>query len=467
MTELDVIVRGGSVITRREVLLADIGIADGRIAQLGPEVEGRAAELIDADGLHVFPGAVDPHVHFDEPGRTDWEGFASGTSALAAGGTTTFIDMPLNNIPLTIDGASFDAKLDAARASSLVDYALWGGLVPGNVDRLEELVDRGAAGFKAFMCDSGIDDYPAADDVTLYEGMSRCAELGSIILLHAENAAMVSALARRARAAGRIGVRDYLAARPPIAEIEAIARAILLAEETGCRIHIVHVSTARGVELVAAARERGVDVSCETCTHYLVFTADDIEEMGVVLKCAPPLRTAEAREALWVALSNGTVSMVTSDHSPAPPELKSSDDFLAAWGGISGCQHRLAMLLTEGHTERGLPLETVAEVAASGAARRFRLPGKGEIAEGADADLVLVDLSHTGTIANDELLYRHKLNPYAGRPVHCEVRRTLVRGKTVYAEGTLATTPAGRFVVPALYGEARQRRHGISGAACR
>ncbi|HLZ56213.1 MAG TPA: amidohydrolase family protein, partial [Ktedonosporobacter sp.] len=247
----------------------DLAILDGHIVAIAPELTGTARAEIDATGLHIFPGLIDAHVHFNEPGRTAWEGFATGTRALAAGGATAFFDMPLNAHPPTLDTKSFDLKLAAAQTSSLVDFALWGGLVPGNLDRLDELAARGVIGFKAFMSNSGIEDFEAADDLTLYEGMARAAKLGSIVAVHAENDQITSTLARRAQHEGRTGVRNYLASRPVIAELEAIQRAILFAEETGCHLHIVHVSTGRGVSLVAAARDRGVDVSCETCPHYL------------------------------------------------------------------------------------------------------------------------------------------------------------------------------------------------------
>lgn len=446
MPDLDLLIRGGTVVTSAGAVASDVAVADGTIVDIGPGITASATEEIDASGLHVLPGGVDPHVHFDEPGRTDWEGIASGTRALASGGMTTFVDMPLNNRPATTDPASFDVKVAAAQASSLVDFALWGGLVPGNLDQIEPLVRRGAAGFKAFMCHSGIDDFPAADDLTLYEGMTRCAALGSIVLLHAENAAIVAELGRRARAAGRLGPRDVADSRPAIAEVEAIGRAIALADDTGCATHIVHVSTARGVRLVAEARARGVDVSCETCPHYLLFTEDDIERLGIALKCAPPVRTPADRDELWTLIAEGTLPIVTSDHSPGPPELKQGDDFFAMWGGISGCQHTLQLMLAAGHARRGLPLTTVAAITATNAARRFSLAGKGSIAVGNDADLALIDLSHERPIEASELQYRHRTSAYLGQPARGAVRRTIVRGRTVCCDGRFTAAPAGRLI---------------------
>lgn len=448
MADFDLIVRDGSVVLGDGVEHLDIAISDGVIAEVSAGLTAHGKTEIDATGLHVLPGGIDPHVHFDEPGRTHWEGFESGTRSLAAGGLTTYVDMPLNNQPATVDGASFDLKLEAANASSLADFAFWGGLVPGNVDKLEELAERGVAGFKAFMCHSGMDDFPGVDDLTLYEGMQRIAELGSILLLHAENAAIVGGLARRAMDEGRTGPLDFVTSRPAISELEAISRAIFFSEETGCAIHIVHVSTARGVRLVAEAQDRGVDVTCETCPHFLLFTEDDISELGVALKSAPPVRTSEEQEGLWALIEDGTLPMVTSDHSPGAPETKVGDNFFTIWGGISGCQSTLQLLLAAGHTTRGIDLTTIAAATATNAARRFGLPGKGEIAAGYDADLALVDLSEESRLQASDLLYRHRFSAYVGQPIRGRIVRTLVRGTTVFDQGAVASGPVGRFITP-------------------
>ncbi len=449
MSLYDLIVRGGTLVTPDGIKGGDIAVADGRIVAVGPELAGTSREEIDAAGLHVFPGVIDAHVHFNEPGRAAWEGFATGTRALAAGGATAYCDMPLNAHPPTLDAESFRLKHAAARASSLVDFALWGGLVPGNLVYLDDLAACGAAGFKAFMSDSGIADFPAADDLTLYEGMARAARLGLPVAVHAENDTITGGLARRAVAQGRSLARDYLASRPVVAELEAIARAVTFAEDTGCRLHVVHVSTGRGVALVAAARARGVDVSCETCPHYLVLTEDDLEALGAVAKCAPPLRPRAEVEALWRALFAGDLPMVASDHSPAPASLKAGDNFFKLWGGVSGCQSTLQLLLTEGHERRGLPLETIAAVTSGYVARRFGLaPAKGSLAAGADADLALVDLAHSAVLRDEDLRYRHRHSPYAGRTLRGRVARTLVRGVTVYRDGKIVSEPIGRLLTP-------------------
>ncbi|MEA2511624.1 MAG: allantoinase, partial [Thermomicrobiales bacterium] len=364
MGSYDLLIRNGIVVTEAGVGMADVAVVDGAIVEVEPELVGTGREEIDATGLHVFPGVIDAHVHFNEPGRTDWEGWASGTRAAAAGGGTCVFEMPLNAHPPTLDAASFEAKRAAAEAQAVTDFALWGGLVPGNRDHLPELAESGAIGFKAFMSQSGTDDFPAADDLTLVEGMATAAELGKIVAVHAESDSLTSRLAARAVAEGRTSVRDYLASRPVLAEVEAIGRAILFAEETGCALHVVHVSSGAGVALIAAARTRGIDVSCETCPHYLIFTEEDVERLGAVAKCAPPIRSAAEREALWSSLLAGDISIVASDHSPSPPDLKEGADFFRIWGGISGCQSTLSAMLSEGYHARGVPLSVVAAVTA-------------------------------------------------------------------------------------------------------
>jgi allantoinase len=444
----DLLVRGGSAVTPAGVVRADIAVADGRIAEVALEITGTATETIDATGCHVLPGVVDPHVHFNDPGRADWEGFETGSTAFAAGGGTLFVDMPLNASPPTLDAASFDAKLAAARGAARTDYALYGGLVPGNVDRLPELAERGVAGFKAFMSGSGIDDFHAADDATLWQGMKVAGELGLPVLVHAENDAITAALAREAVAAGRTGIRDYLASRPVVAEVEAIGRAIALAADAGCPLHIVHVSSGAGVAIVAEARAKGVEVTCETCPHYLVLTDDDVERIGAAAKCAPPLRSPAVQAELWQRVLAGEIQFVASDHSPAPASMKQSKNFFEVWGGIAGVQATLGLVLEEGHRQRGLPLADVVRLTSRGAVERFRLGERGRIEPGCVADLAIVDLGHAAPLAASDLHDRHRLSPYVGRTLRGRVRRTLVRGRTVFADGTPVGPAIGELVRP-------------------
>ena len=448
MSAYDLITRNGLLVTEDGERQADIAVSAGEIAAVEPELAGGATAELDAAGLHILPGVMDAHLHFNEPGRAEWEGIATGSRAVAAGGGTCYFDMPLNAHPPTIDANAFDAKLAAARAASLVDFGLWGGIVPGNRDRLDELAERGVVGYKAFMANSGIEDFAASDDLTLYEGMERAARLGRIVAVHAENDALVSGLAQRARAEGRTGVRDFLSSRPVVAELEAIARAILFAQETGCPLHIVHVSTGRGVALVAAARARGVNVTCETCPHYLVFTEADVEELGAIAKCAPPLRPESDQAELWERMMGGDVAFVASDHSPAPASMKSGEDFFAIWGGISGCQTLLRSLLTAGWAERGLPLDRIAALTSANIARRFDIPKKGRIAVGYDADLALVDLRASDVLQQSDLLYRHQHSPFVGRRLRGRITATILRGRTVYADGRVVAEPMGALVRP-------------------
>jgi allantoinase len=409
------IVRGGTVVTPSGLLRVDVRIEGEQVAEVGPDL-GEEPDELDASGLHVFPGAVDAHVHFDEPGRTEWEGFATGSAALAAGGGTSFVDMPLNAHPPTCDAAAFALKREAAERACVVDFAFWGGLVPGNLDRLAELADCGVVGFKAFMSPTGIDDFDAADDATLRDGMARAAELGLPVAVHAEDPA--SLLAPQGT-----GWLDWARSRPVEAELAAIGKALAFAAETGCSLHVVHVSSGRGVRLVADARAAGVDASCETCPHYLAFTEDDLERLGAAGKCAPPIRTAAERDDLLAELRAGRVDLVGSDHSPGPPELKRGDDAFACWGGISGCQTLLQTLL------RDVEPAEAARLAAAAPAERFRLPRKGRLEPGFDADLALVDLDAEPVLEEGDLRYRHAISPYVGMRLRGRVVATLVRGR--------------------------------------
>jgi allantoinase len=441
---IDVVIRGGTLVTPSGPQRADLAIEDGRISEVSSGVAiGR--DEIDASGLLVLPGIIDVHLHFNEPGRTEWEGAATGSRALAAGGGTLFFDMPLNSTPCTVNAREFDRKHAALAAASITDFALWGGLVPGSVPDMAEMAARGVIGFKAFMCDSGLPEFPRADDVTLLDGLREAARLKLPVAVHAESEELTRGLGERRTSRT---ARAFLDSRPVIAELDAIQRALLLAKEAGASLHIVHVSCGRGVAMAADARAQGVDVSIETCPHYLFFTEEDVERLGAIAKCAPPLRTAADRDALWEELVRGRVDIVASDHSPAPPSMKSGD-FIAAWGGIAGVQSTLAVLLEKGCHERALPVERVSDLLTAEPARRFRIRGKGSLQPGMDADLALVDLDRQFTLTADDLHQRHPLTPYLGHTFRGAVRRTIRRGVTIFEDGRITATNGGNLVRPA------------------
>jgi len=443
----DLVIRGGRIVTTAGIREGDVAVSDGTITEVGPQLAG-GREEIDARGLTVLPAVVDVHVHFNEPGRTEWEGAATGSRALAAGGGAVFVDMPLNSTPCTLGAEDFDRKRAALEAASIADFGLWGGLVPGRVGDMAAMAERGVIGFKAFMCDSGLPEFSRSDDATLYEGMQEAARLGLPVAVHAESEELTKQLGQR------IGGRDaraFLASRPVVAELDAIQRALLFADETGAALHIVHISSGRGVAMAFEAQTRGVDVSIETCPHYLFFTGEDMERIGAIAKCAPPLRDTHEREHLWSELLNGHVNIVASDHSPCEPALKAGD-FRAAWGGIAGVQSTLAVLIEAGYHQRSLPLERIADLLASAPASRFRLAAKGAIVPGNDADLAIVDFENR-TLDAGELRQRHPASPYVGRDFRCRVRRTIRRGETLAIDGTIVARTCGRLVRPSIRGE--------------
>lgn len=446
MMKFDLMIRGGMVVHADGVRAETIAVADGKIVEIAEKITGDARETIDAHGLHILPGLIDSHVHFNEPGRTDWEGFASGSSALAAGGGTCFFDMPLNSSPPVLDVRSFDLKLEAAEKSSVTDFALWGGLTPKNLEHMEALAERGVIGFKAFMSGSGIDDFERADDLTLYRGMQIAKKLGLPVAVHAESESITAGLTREIRSKGGKGIAEYLMSRPIVAEVEATQRAITLAEETGCKLHIVHVSNARCVELVRRAAASGeCDVTCETCPHYLLLNEGDLHQLGAPAKCAPPLRSAKNNIEMWQDLLAGKIAFVASDHSPAPQSMKTGEDFFAIWGGIAGVQSTLSILLSG---QPAISLPQLAGLIAGNVVKRYAIAGKGAIEVGNDADFAMVDLDSNYQLRREDLQDRHKLSPYVGRKFRGVVRRTIVRGRTVFQYPNVVASAGGRLVRP-------------------
>nr|WP_240647582.1 allantoinase AllB [Paenibacillus nanensis] len=433
----DMVIRGGTVVLRDLVQVMDIGVIDGRIAALGKLAGVRGATEIDAAGLTVMAGMVDAHVHLNEPGLGGWEGFRTGSAALAAGGVTTYIDMPLNGLPPTVTVMAMGQKLAAAKGNSYVDYALWGGLMPGKLEHIVPLHEAGVIGYKAFMSVAGgpgEDAFREVDDYTLLEGMRLIACTGKALALHAESEPIVSKLAERMKREGRTTAADYAASRPIIAELEAVNRALFYAEQTGCVLHFVHISSAAAVKAIEAAKRRGMNVTVETCPHYLMLTDRSLEEKGAAAKCAPPLRSGEEQEELWSAVAEGGVDIIASDHSPCPEQLKRTDNFFEAWGGIAGAQSSMELMIGEGHVKRGIPLTRLTRMLSSEPARRFGLSDrKGEIRIGADADFALIDLYASYVLEQSALYHRHKHSPYIGETMHCSVQLTISRGRVVYS----------------------------------
>jgi len=406
------------------------------------------ADLVDAGDSVVMPGLVDSHVHVNEPGRTEWEGYETATRAAAAGGVTTMVDMPLNSIPATTTATAFEEKLAAAEGKCSVDVAFWGGVVPGNVNELAPLVERGVRGFKCFLIPSGVDEFPHVTEADLRIAMPELARLQTVLLVHAELEGPIN------RAAASIANRDpreydtFLRSRPREAEDAAIALMIKLCRETGARVHIVHHSSSDSLDLLRQARNEGLPITVETCPHYLTFAAEDIANGGTQFKCCPPVRERENREKLWNAVADGTIDMIVSDHSPCTPELKTQNtgDFLDAWGGISALQFSLPVMWTN-FRSRGFGLTDLTRLMSEAPARLAGLDDrKGKLASGFDADIVVWDPNAAFTV-NPELVYhRHKLTPYSGREVHGRVEAVYVRGELVYNCGEFAPQPSGELI---------------------
>lgn len=430
----DLIIKNGNVVCHHGVQKADIGIQNEKITCIAESISEDAKEIIDANGQYVMPGMVDTHVHISEPGRTEWEGFVTGTKALAAGGTTSYVEMPLNALPATTNRNALNLKLDAAVDKNYVDYSFYGGLVPGNVDQLEEQVEGGVQAFKCFLSSCGSDipgDFANVDDYTLYKGMQKLAELDQLLCIHAENANITDKLTEEMIAAGKTSAMDYPDSRPIFTEVEAVQRAILLARETGCKLHLVHISTQEAIQEILKARRSGVDVTVETCTHYLALTAEDVEAIGPRAKCQPPLRKKADQERLWDELIAGNIDWITSDHSPCTEDLKQGNLF-TAWGGISGCQNNVDLTFDVVVKQHGVPVERFVEMIATTPAKRFNLTNKGEIAIGKDADIIFVDPNQSYTLKREDLYYKNKFSAYEDMKINARVTKTIVRGHVVF-----------------------------------
>lgn len=450
--------RSTRVLTPDGLAAAAVIAEQGRITAVRGWSEVPAhVDLHDFGEAMLLPGLVDSHVHINEPGRAEWEGFETATRAAAAGGVTTLVDMPLNCVPETIDVDSLEAKRNAAQGKTWVDWAAWGGVVRGNSEALQPLARAGVAGFKCFLIHSGIDGFAWIDERDLRPAFEALRGLNLPLLAHAEVAGPVDAAtaALNGRAADWREYSTYLASRPDAAEVEAIALLIRLAEEFQTPVHIVHLASAAALPLLAGARRRGVPITVETCVHYLWFAAGEIRDGATEFKCAPPIRSAENREMLWSALEDGLIDIVTTDHSPCPPAMKrhQPENEIArwdqAWGGIASLGLALPVLWTA-MQRRGLVIERAAEWMAAGPARLAGLSGrKGALAPGADADFVVFDPDASWTVTADDLHFRHKLSSYLGANLRGRVRETWLRGERIFCDGNFPGAPRGQEQVPA------------------
>lgn len=448
----DSLVVGGRVVAGGQALEVALGLAGGRVAAwLAPEAARAAAadEVLDAAGCWVLPGAVDAHVHLNDPGYTAGEDFHTGTRAAAAGGVTTVLEMPLTD-PLTADPESFALKRAEAASKAVVDYALWAAAVPHNLDRLAELFALGAVGFKAFMADSP--EIPRLDDPELCRAMAVCARLGAVLGVHAENNALINAEVARLQAEGRRDPAAHAESRPPHGEADAVGRVATFARATGCRVHVVHVSVPEAVMAARAGRAAGAAVTVETCPQYLTLTVDDLVRRGPYAKCNPPLRPRTAVEALWREVAGGGVDTIGSDHAPYTFAEKDAgrEDIWAAPAGVTGLQTMVPLVLSEG-PGHGLDPVAAARLLATTPARVFGLwPRKGDLLPGSDADLVIWDPRPEWTVTAGHLFYKQPWAPHAGRRLRGMIRRTLVRGTTVFVRD--APDDPGRVLVAAGFG---------------
>ena len=452
MSAPDLIVRGNRVVTgdgNGEPAPAAIHIQHGVITAVAKFSEVSAnCPIYEASDLIVMPGIVDTHVHINEPGRTEWEGFTTATRAAAAGGVTTLIEMPLNSIPATTSTSAFREKLASAAGKLWVDTGFWGGMIPGNSDELRPLWRDGVFGFKCFLVPSGVDEFPQSHESDLRAALPILAEIGAPLLVHAELPGPLDTAAKSLDKAPGTKYSTWLASRPREAENEAIALMIKLATEFNARVHIVHVSSSDALPVLRAAKSSGLAITAETCPHYLTFASEEIPDGASEFKCAPPIRESENREKLWEALSGGTLDFVATDHSPCPPEMKRKDtgDFMAAWGGIASLELSLPAVWTSAR-QRGYAVERLAAWLCSSPARLAGLEKrKGKIAKDFDADLVIWDPTAKFRVEPERLHHRQKLTPYAGRELYGVVAATYLRGRKVFDRGEFETGPTGAIL---------------------
>ena len=441
MTDLDLMIRAPRLVSTAGEVSRIVGVKDGTIVAIEPmDSDLTAPQVIElADDEALLPGVVDSHVHVNDPGRTEWEGFASATKAAAAGGVTTLVDMPLNSIPPTVDVAALEVKRKTAKSQAHIDVGFWGGAVPGNVSDLRPLYDAGVFGFKCFLLHSGVDEFPPLDPEQLEAAMREIASFDGLMIVHAED---THAIEHAPTAHGEL-YRDFLSSRPRGAENLAIAHVIELARWTGCRVHILHVSSSDALPMIASAMRDGVRITAETCPHYLTFTAEEIPDGATQYKCCPPIREGGNRELLWQGLRDGIIDLVVSDHSPSTPDLKCLDigDFGVAWGGISSLQIGLSAVWTQAR-QRGFDLVDVCRWMCQAPAKQTGLRRKGRIDIGYDADFCVFAPDEAFVVDVHRLHHKNAITPYDGRPLAGQVRGTWLRGKQI----DINDEPLGRLL---------------------
>jgi len=442
---LDTIIRDIKLLSGTAWEHFDLAIKDGQIVEIAGSINESSEVDIFAEGAYCMPGGVDLHVHFNEPGRTHWEGFETGSAAAAAGGVTYLAEMPLNSIPSTVNVDALKAKLSVVAAKSYVDFGLWGGVVPGNAADLLPLAQAGVMGFKAFMSPSGTDDFVNSDTVTLKEAMKRIASTGLRLALHAEDPAVLDRAALNQ--IQKVSAYDWEASRPVESEISAVKVAIELSMATACPIMIVHVSSVEVLKVISKAQAEGVDITCETCPHYLLLSTDDANRIGADAKCAPPLRSIETVKALRKAVLNGRFDTIGSDHSPSSPDLKEGMSFYDAWGGIAGLQYGYSLLLDHFDLSEVAHMRRLQEACSARPAQLTGLRSKGQLVAGMDADFCLIRKTpEPYRIEASSLLTRHPRSAYVNGQTGLEVVSTWLRGECVVSKGRLMSSPKGRFI---------------------
>jgi allantoinase len=438
----DLVIKGNNILTPEGLQPAVVLVKDGMISSVTGSLPDDALRIVDIGDKVLMPGITDPHVHINEPGRTDWEGFETATLSAIAGGITTLVDMPLNASPVTTTVRALEEKLRIAGNQLNADCGYWGGIVPGNTGEIEGMVHMGILGFKAFLIPSGIDEFPNVTAADLEKAMPLIARYNLPLLVHCELPPDILPAPQE----NKRSYRQYLASRPASWEQEAIELMTVLCEKYGCHVHIVHLSAAAAIPQIAAARQKGLPLTVETAQHYLYFNAEEVPDGNTSYKCAPPIRERENNQQLWEALKAGIIDFVATDHSPAPPDLKQLDsgDFTTAWGGISSLQLALPALWTAGRSRE----VTLPQIAQWLCERPAQLAGlqhkKGKIAAGYDADMVVWDPERSFTVNAECLYHKHKLTPYINETLYGVVEQTYLRGVKVFDQGSFISQHAGK-----------------------